>query len=117
MHSPDTAFLNGTILTPQTFVSIHWSYIAMLAVQLGLTLFFLAAVITRTMATRVQVLKGSSLATLSGLDNESRSMLGGIQNSHNLKERATALRVRLERGLSGMALWLGRPANGQGHIR
>lgn len=60
----------------------------------------------KTYADRVQILKGSSLATLCGLDKASRKHLGGINDLETLNRRARDLSVRLERGSSGVALWL-----------
>ncbi len=96
------------MLVPQTFVSVSWGYVAMLAAQLLLTALFLAATVARTRASRLQILKGSSLATMCGLDRDARKALGGIYDPDTLDRAARDVRVRLERGSSGVALWLRR---------
>jgi hypothetical protein len=88
-------------------VQIHWSWIAMLAAQLVLTGFFLTAIMVETHSARMQILKSSTLATLCGLSKACRMQLGGIHDVSTLKKRAESLDVKLERGSSGVALWLG----------
>ena len=78
----------------------------MLAAQLALTLVFIVATIVSTRASGVQILKGSSLATMCGLDKNTRKYLGDINDLKKLGGRAEDVRVRMEKGSSGMALWL-----------
>ncbi len=41
-----------------------------------------------------------------GLDEASRKHLGGINDSETLNKRAKNLKARLERGSTGIAMWL-----------
>ena len=41
------------------------------------------------------------------LDKNTREHIGGIDDLEGLKEKAKCLTVRLQRGASGVALWLG----------
>ena len=100
--------VSGTVFTPQAFVRIHWAWMAMLAVQLLLTTMFLAATIAETYASRMQVIKSSSLATLCALDRTTRRRVGGLGDIDELTKGAKDTEVRLERDASGVALWLGR---------
>jgi len=79
----------------------------MLAVQLVLTALFLALTVLTTQRAKVQVIKCSSLATLCALDKTARQHVGGINDLESLGKKAKVLGVRLERGSSGVALWLG----------
>jgi hypothetical protein len=96
----------GTAYSPQTFVLVHWRWIALLAVQLVLASLFLIAIIVETRVARLQILKGSTLATMCALDGAARDAVGGIGNFDGMRKKANALGVRLERGASGTALWL-----------
>ncbi len=78
----------------------------MLASQLFLTAIFLVLTIAVTRAERIQVIKGSNLAALSALDPATRQHLGDIDNLDALNGKAKTVKVRLERGSSGVALWL-----------
>ncbi|KAH7117406.1 hypothetical protein EDB81DRAFT_916196 [Dactylonectria macrodidyma] len=112
-----TAVVTGTVFTPQAYVRIHWGWMAMLATQLLLTALFLAVTILTTHSAHLQVMKSSSLATVCGLDEASRKHLGGISDFETLNKRAKCLKISLERGGSGIPLWLGikktRPENWQ----
>ncbi|KAK0634213.1 hypothetical protein B0T14DRAFT_534127 [Immersiella caudata] len=99
--------VNGTVFTQQSFISIHWEWTAMLAVQLVLTFIFLSLTMIATHRARMQVIKCSSLATLCALDKNTRGHVGGINDLDSLGKKAKMLGVRLERGSSGVALWLG----------
>ena len=85
----------------------------MLAAQLLLTLVFLVATMSSTRASGVQILKGSSLATMCGLDKSTRRHLGDINDLRRLEKRAEGVKVRLERGSSGAALWLAMEGGGR----
>jgi hypothetical protein len=102
----DSAVVTGTVLTPQAFVEIHWEWLAMLASQLFLTAVFLILTMMVTHTERIQVIKGSSLAPFCAMDWATRQHLGGINDLDALDQKSKELRVRLERGSSGVALWL-----------
>lgn len=103
------AVMNGTIMAPQTFVDIRWGWLSLLMVQLALASLFLVATAVKTHIAKVQILKGSALATLSGLDRAARESFGGMNDYESLTKRARTLNVRLEQGPSGTALWLAVP--------
>jgi len=79
----------------------------MVAVQLALTALFLILTMVYTHRAHMQVIKSSTLATLVALDRNTREHIGGIDDLEGLKENAPCLAVRLQRGASGIALWLG----------
>jgi hypothetical protein len=83
----------------------------MLAVQLVLTFIFLGLTMLATHKAQMQVIKCSSLATLCALDKNARGHVGGINDLDSLGKKARMFGVRLERGSSGVALWL---ATGRG---
>ncbi|KAK3695708.1 hypothetical protein B0T22DRAFT_369542 [Podospora appendiculata] len=99
--------IHGTVKTPQAFVKINWEWTSLLAAQLGLTAVFLGLTIARTRAARMQVIKSSSLATLCALDKATRLQVGGLHDLVALERQARTVGVKLERGSSGVALWLG----------
>ncbi len=78
----------------------------MLASQLFLTAVFLVLTIVVTRTERMQIIKGSNLAALSALDTATRQHLGDIDNLDALNGKAKMVKVRLERGSSGIALGL-----------
>ena len=79
----------------------------MLAVQLVLTFVFLGLTMYATHRARMQVIKCSSLATLCALDKNARGHVGGIHDLDSLRKKSSMVGVRLERGSSGVGLWLG----------
>ena len=113
-----SAIVIGTVKTPQAFVEIRWGWMTMVAAQLVLTALFLGMTGVYTHRMHMQVIKASSLATLCALDKNTREHIGGINDLEGLKERAKCLAVRLQKGPSGIALWLGmlRDADAQSEI-
>jgi hypothetical protein len=104
-----TSQVQGTVYSPEQFVHIRWAWMSLLITQLGLATLFLIATIVKTYVHRVQVLKGSALAMLGGLDAATRMDLGGIDDMDRLKRKAGKLHVKLEtHGGSGAALWLAK---------
>ena len=93
--------ITGTAYAQQTLIHIRWPYISLLAAQLGLTIIVLLFTIVATYRSRLQVLKGSSLATMCALSQRVRTQLGGMENMERLKERAQGTSVKLERGTDG----------------
>lgn len=79
----------------------------MLASQILLTSVFFACVVVSTHRSGIQILKGTSIATLCGLDKMTRRRLGDISDLSGLNNAAEKTAVRLERGSAGTALWLG----------
>ncbi|KAK1830660.1 hypothetical protein QBC39DRAFT_105355 [Podospora conica] len=105
-HDP-FAYVNGSVMTAQAVVEIHWEWTSMLVAQLGLATVFLCLTISATSRARMQILKCSSLATLCALDEGARREVGGIGDLEGLDEKARRFGVRLERDSSGVALSLG----------
>jgi len=97
----DNSTITGTAYALQTLIRIRWPYISLLAAQLGLTIIVLLFTIVATYRSRMQILKGSSLATMCALSQGVRTQLGGMENMERLKERAQGTSVKLERGTDG----------------
>jgi hypothetical protein len=104
--STTTPLVNGTVFTPQAFVHIHWGWISLLSLQLGFASLFLLLTVLSTNKSRMQVLKGSSLATLCALRPDVREEMGGIGGFDRLRRKARRIKVRLERGEDGTGAWL-----------
>lgn len=89
-------------------MSVRWGWLGFLLAELALALAFLAGSVVATARARLQVIKGSSLATMVALTDQSiRMRLGGIDDLDGLEERAGKVTVRMERGVSGVGLGLG----------
>lgn len=101
------AYVNGSVITAQAVVEIHWEWTSMLVAQLVLAAVFLSLTIAATSQARMQILKCSSLATLCALDEGARRDIGGIGDLEGLDEKARRFGVRLNRDSSGVALSLG----------
>lgn len=96
--------MNGTVMTPTTFVVIRWQWLVYLFGELVLSSLFLIAVITWTAMRRAEVLGSSTLATLCALDEPTRKSLGHVGDFHDLTQRAERVRVKLVNGSDGLAL-------------
>ena len=104
------AYVNGSVITAQAVVEIHWEWTSMLVAQLVLAGLFLVLTIVANSRARMQVIKCSSLGTLCALDETTRRGFGSIGDLDGLDEKARVLGVRLERDASGVALSLGAKA-------
>src|SRR5687767_12352007 len=93
---PRTA--DGVVYAQQAFIRVRWGWITMLITQLVLTSLFLVSVVIETWIARVQILKGSTLATMCALDGAARNIVGGISDLNAMKERARTLGLVLEQG-------------------
>jgi hypothetical protein len=80
-----------------------------LAAQLLLAIIVLLFTIFATYRSRMQVLKGDSLATMCALSERVKSELGGIDGMKELKKRAKEKRVKLEEGAYGEVKGLDAP--------
>ncbi|KAF3762735.1 hypothetical protein M406DRAFT_357576 [Cryphonectria parasitica EP155] len=87
--------VNGTATSPETFVEIHWGWLAFLASELVLSIIFVIGTIIHTARLAGRVLNSSSLAALAALDESSRSALGGIDDPQAMKRKAAGIRVQL----------------------
>jgi hypothetical protein len=94
--------VRGTVYTPQARVRVHWGWICVLSVQLGCTFVFMGLTIWATGRKGVEVMKGSSLATLVALDAGVRGEMGGLGGFERLKQHATRVRVRLRQDSDGV---------------
>lgn len=94
---------------------VHWGWVSVLSLQLGCASLFLFLVIVSTTRAQMQVLKSSSLATLTALRPEDRRELGGMLSIDHLEDNARKTKVRLERGASGLAVWLAVARSGENH--
>lgn len=56
--------VKGEFLTPETFVTVRWAWLAFLATQIGLTFVFLIVVVVHTAKLDVEVVKSSNIAEL-----------------------------------------------------
>jgi hypothetical protein len=97
----DNSTIIGTAYAPQTLIHIRWLYISFLAIQLGLTIAVLLFTIVATYRSRIQILKGNSLATMCALSQGIEAELGGMEDIERLKKRAKGIRVGLVRGTNG----------------
>jgi hypothetical protein len=97
----DNSTITGTSYAQQTLIRIRWPYISFLAVQLGLTIIVLLFTIVATHRSRMQILKGNSLATMCALSQGAKTKVGGMEDIEGLKKRAKGMRVGLERGADG----------------
>ena len=102
----DNSTIIGTAYALQTLIRIRWPYISLLVVQLGLTIIVLLFTIVATNRSRMQILKGNSLATMCALTQEVKTKLGGMENMERLKGRAKVMMVELERGADGKVMGL-----------
>jgi hypothetical protein len=73
----------------------------LLATQLFLTSLFLIAIVVETRLAHVQILKGSTLATMCALNGTARGSVGGISDFKALNERARLLVSSLSVGVRG----------------
>ena len=81
---------------------MHWlSFLAALILASGLLLFF---TIFKTWRVGTQVWKSSVMATLQGLDNETRNYLGAQESRSGMDKHAKDLAVRLEQNADGTKL-------------
>lgn len=82
---------------------------AFLAAQLVLTIVVLLFTIFATHRSRMQVLKGKSLATMCALSDNVKTQLGGMDDMKQLTERAKRQRVRLALDADGAVRGLDAP--------
>jgi len=98
--------LHGTVFGPTPYVQIRWAWLVFLVVELALSTVFLVGTIAVTKMSRLQIVKSSSLATMCALDGHTRRHLSDINDLASVEEQARKTDVRLERSVSGLAMWL-----------
>jgi hypothetical protein len=84
----DNSTITGTAYAPQTLIHIRWPYVAFLAIQLCFTIIVLLCTIIATYRSRIQILKGSSLATMCALSQRVKTELGGVEDMNRLEKKA-----------------------------
>src|SRR5438552_15684080 len=97
----DNSTITGTAYAPQTLIHIRWPYISFLAIQLWLTIIILLFTIIATYRSRIQILKGNSLATMCALSQSVKAKLGGLDDMEGLRSKAKTMKVMLERSADG----------------
>jgi hypothetical protein len=97
----DNSTVTGTAYVPQILIRVRWAYMSFLGLQLGLTVVVLLFTIVATYRSRMQILKGDSLATMCALNETVKTELGGIENMKELTRRAKEKNVGLDRGADG----------------
>ncbi len=105
-NGSDVDLLQGTVLGQVPYVFIRWSWLSFLVSEFALAVVFLAGLIIATKRSRVQVIQSSSLATMCALDEHTRRYLGDLNDLASLEDQAGKMEVRLERSVSGLAMWL-----------
>ena len=81
--------INGIAWAPETYVRVHWEWIAFLITYVTLGTLFLVFTINITAVKRETILKSSALATLFALGPESRETTGGIAPLPLMAERVS----------------------------
>lgn len=74
--------------------------------ELGLTAALLVGIIVITKRSRIQAIKSSLLAAMCTLDEKTRLHLGDIDYLASLDDQASKAEVKLEKSISGLAVWL-----------
>jgi hypothetical protein len=97
----DNSTVTGTAYALQTLIHIRWPYISFLAIQLSLTIIVLLFTTIATYRSRIQILKGSSLATMCALSQNVKAQLGGVDDMEGLRSKAKTIRVVLKRNADG----------------
>jgi len=91
---------------PKPYVQIRWVWLVFLCLELLLSTLFLVGTIVVTKRSRMQIIKCSSLATMCALDEPTRRRLGDIHDLEAVEDTARRTNVRLEKAVSGLAVWL-----------
>lgn len=104
VHPLTAGPVNGTVLTPTTFVVIRWQWLSYLLVEVLLSSLFLITVVSWTAISKAGCLKTSTLAALCALDEPTRRSLGHIGDYEQLRQRAASVSIQLVKGPDGLAL-------------
>jgi hypothetical protein len=101
----------GCVFAHEQFVRIHWAWVSLITTQILLASAFLTTVIWMTRRARVQILKSSTLPIMLALNPQAQRDMSGMLEVQTLADRARGVRVKLERGVGGVGLWLGLAHN------
>ena len=100
-QNQDNSTIIGTTYALQTLIHIRWPYISFIAIQLWLTIIVLLFTIIATYRSRMEILKGNSLATMCALSQSVKAKLGGVGDMEGLTSKAKTMKVKLERSEDG----------------
>jgi hypothetical protein len=106
----DNATITGTAYSLQTLIHVRWPYISFLVLQLVLTVIILIFTIIATHWNRVQILKGSSLATMIALSPELKRELGWMEDIEAVERNAEGLKVWVDVWADGAVMSLVKTA-------
>ena len=92
--------VNGTALSLESYVAIHWAWLTLLAVQIFVGTVFVVATVVATARGRdgATILKNSPLATLSAVGADGRAVVGGPETLGAMDRRARFLRAQMVGG-------------------
>lgn len=92
--------MNGTALSLESYVAIHWAWLTLLAAQILVgTVFVVATVVATARGDEgLTILKNSPLATLSAFGADSRALVGGTETLGAMDRRARFLRAQMVGG-------------------
>ena len=92
--------VNGTALSLESYVAIHWAWLTLLAAQILVGTVFVVATVVATARGEdgPAILKNSPLATLSAFGADSRALVGATETLGAMDRRARSLQARLVGG-------------------
>ncbi len=108
--SMNSSPVGGWAWAPETFVQVRWGWIFYMAFEILAAAMFLVLTVQYTQRLKIQVLKSSPLATLLALNDDTRSVVGGITTAAHARTQARAVTVNLVG--SGMSLSRYTPSAG-----
>ncbi len=105
-HGANNSGVTGTVFSDTPYVLIRWPWLCFLLSELAISGIFLTGTILASRSAKMQIIKGSSLATLCAVDEFTRSRLGNITDLEGIGRKAAKTNVRMERAATGSGLWL-----------
>ncbi|XXH00032.1 hypothetical protein Hte_006373 [Hypoxylon texense] len=95
--SQNSFLINGTAWEPETYVSIRWGWITLLAAQVAFGTACCGFAIWQSHQLRIPILKSSALAMIFALGDEFKAP-HGIESIETVRERTSKIHVRLQDG-------------------
>jgi hypothetical protein len=92
----DGGLVLGTSFTPQIFVSVQWEWLTLPLALIALSLVVLVSTILKGRRHGTKIWKSSSLATLFGLDVDTRRRLGDLEDQDVLDNLTENVMVALK---------------------
>ncbi len=86
--------VNGTALSLESYVAIHWEWLALLAAQILIGVIFVVMTVVASSRGHL-ILKNSPLATLSAFSVDSRAYVGGIEPLGVMNNKANFLHAQM----------------------